>query len=71
MISNFQIQLYSHTNRLPEFNPCAAQVADFIENSPLTDSLQHTELEIGLKRIGIVRINCSWIGSTSGYLAGV
>ena len=66
-MSSFQIQLYSHTSGLPGFTPCTAQVADFVENSPLQDSPQHTESGIGLEGIGTARINCRRTGSTSGW----
>jgi len=66
-MSSFQIQLYSHTNKLSEFNPCAAQVTYFVVNLPLLDSPQHIEPGIRLKGIGIVRITYSWTRSTSGW----
>ena len=70
-MSSFQIQLYSHTSELPWFTPCAAHVADLVENLPLPDSPQHTESGIRLKGIGTTRINCRKTGFTSDWSVSI
>ena len=64
MMSNFQIQLFSHTSGFIGSNPCAAQVAVLVEKLPFPESPQDIESGIELVRIGVARINCKWIEST-------